>query len=133
MKDKKKSIIQFIKFGIVGFINTFCSYIISNCGYYIFNLHEQICNLIAFIITVFISYILNGNFVFNDNKENRSLIKSLIKVYVLYSFTGLFLTAVLLYVEESIFGIPHYIATLINLVITIPLNFILNKFWAFKN
>ena len=125
MKDKKKSIIQFIKFGIVGFINTFCSYIISNCGYYIFNLHEQICNLIAFIITVFISYILNGNFVFNDNKENRS--------YVLYSFTGLFLSAVLLYVEESIFGIPHYIATLINLVITIPLNFILNKFWAFKN
>ncbi|MEG2931919.1 MAG: GtrA family protein [Ruthenibacterium sp.] len=29
-------------------------------------------------------------------------------------------------------GVSEWIAPVINLVITIPLNFILNKFWTFK-
>ena len=75
---------------------------------------------------------LNGNFVFKENGEKRSFWKSLLKVYASYSITGVFLTAILLYVEEQLLGIPHYIATLMNLVVTIPLNFVLNKFWAYK-
>ena len=128
----KKAIIQFIKFGMVGAINTILSYAITNGCYYILHWHEQICNIIAFVITVFISFILNGKFVFNEGKEKRSFWKPLLKVYASYSVTGLFLNAILLYVEEQIFGIPHYIATLMNLVITIPINFILNKFWAYN-
>ena len=119
--NKEKNLVnllkQFVKFGIVGAINTILSYAIMNIGYYIFNIHEQICNIIAFIITVFISFLLNNKFVFKENAENRSWIKSLIKVYI----------------EEQILGIEHYIATLMNLVITIPINFILNKLWAFKS
>ena len=76
---------------------------------------------------------LNGKFVFKENKEERKFWKALLKVYASYSITGLFLTAILLYVEEQIFGIPHYIATLMNLVVTIPINFILNKFWAYND
>ena len=132
MKLNKETIIQFIKFGIVGGINTVLSYAITNGCYYLLHLNEQVCNIIAFIITVFISFMLNGKFVFKENGEKRSFWKSLLKVYASYSITGLFLTAILLYVEEQLIGIPHYIATLMNLVITIPLNFILNKFWAYK-
>lgn len=124
---------QFIKFGLVGGINTVLSYAITNIGFYVLKLNTQISNLIAFVITVFISFILNDKFVFNeDKKEEKSFVRRLAKVYASYSITGLFLTAVLLYVEETKLGIPHYIATLMNLVITIPANFILNKFWAFK-
>ena len=129
----KNLIIQFIKFGMVGAINTVLSYLITNGCYYAIHLHEQISNLIAFIITVAISFILNGKYVFNKNNENRSFWKSLLKVYASYSITGLFLASVFLYVEEQILGIPHYIATLMNLIITIPINFILNKFWAYKD
>jgi putative flippase GtrA len=32
----------------------------------------------------------------------------------------------------NVFGISKYVAPLINLVISIPLNFIINKFWAFR-
>lgn len=128
----KDIVIQFIKFGIVGAINTVLSYIITNTCYYVLHLHAQISNIIAFIITVFISFMLNGKFVFNKNSEKRSFWCSLAKVYASYSITGLFLTAILLYVEEQLIGIPHYIATLMNLVVTIPINFILNKFWAYK-
>lgn len=132
MKLNKETIVQFIKFGVVGGLNTVLSYGITNGGYYLLHLHEQISNLIAFVITVFISFMLNGKFVFKEDQEKRSFWKSLLKVYASYSITGLFLTAILLYIEEQIFGIPHFIATLMNLVVTIPLNFILNKFWAYK-
>jgi len=124
---------QFIKFGIIGAINTVLSYIISNGAYYLLNLHEQIANLIAFFITVFISFCLNSKFVFKQNEKKRDICKSLLKVYASYSITGLFLAAILLYIEEQLIGIPHYIATLINLVITVPINFILNKFWAYND
>lgn len=131
-ENLKKGIIQFIKFGTVGAINTVLSYAITNGAYYLLHLHEQISNIIAFVITVFISFMLNGKFVFTENKEERNFWKSLLKVYASYSITGVFLTAILLYIEEELLGIPHYIATLMNLVVTIPLNFILNKFWAYK-
>ena len=132
MKLNKETIIQFIKFGIVGGINTVLSYGITNGCYYLLHLNEQVSNIIAFVITTFISFMLNGNFVFKENGEKRSFWKSLLKVYASYSITGVFLTAILLYVEEQLLGIPHYIATLMNLVVTIPLNFVLNKFWAYK-
>ena len=131
-ENLKKALIQFIKFGTVGAINTVLSYAITNGAYYLLHLHEQISNIIAFVITVFISFMLNGRFVFTENKEERNFWKSLLKVYASYSITGVFLTAILLYIEEELIGIPHYIATLMNLVVTIPLNFILNKFWAYK-
>ena len=135
MKNEKikQMIIQFLKFGIVGAINTVLSYAITNGAYYLLHMHEQMSNFIAFIITVFISFMLNGKFVFTENKEERDFWKSLLKVYASYSITGLFLTAILLYLEEELLGIPHYIATLMNLVVTIPINFILNKFWAYKD
>ena len=135
MKNKekiKKLLIQFIKFGIEGGINTVLSYAITNGCYYVLHLHEQISNLIAFVITVYISFTLNSKFVFNENEEKRSYWKSLIKVYASYSITGVFLTAILLYIEEQVIGIPHYIATLMNLIVTVPVNFILNKFWAYN-
>ena len=140
----KDTIIQFIKFGMVGAINTVLTYLITNGGYYLLHWHEQICNVIAFVITVFISFLLNGKFVFNKNNieednqkkeakiKNVSWWKSLLKVYASYSITGLFLSALLLYIEEQLLGIPHYIATLMNLIVTIPINFLLNKFWAYK-
>ena len=108
------------------------SYAITNGAYYLLHLDAQVSNIIAFVITVYISFVLNGKFVFKENKKERNYCKSLLKVYASYSITGLFLTAILLYVEEKILEIPHYIATLMNLIVTIPLNFILNKFWAYK-
>ena len=76
---------------------------------------------------------LNGKFVFQEKEgENRHFWTSLIKVYAAYSVTGLFLCGILLHLEERVLGIPHYIATLMNLVVTVPLNFILNKFWAYR-
>ncbi|MBE5852646.1 MAG: GtrA family protein [Lachnospiraceae bacterium] len=129
-----ESLVQFLKFGIVGAINTVLSYGINNGCYYVFHMHEQISNFIAFVITVFISFVLNSKFVFDkDTQEKQPWYKALAKVYASYALTELVLMGVLLYIQERIFGIPHFVATLVNLCVTVPLNFILNKFWAYKD
>ena len=122
--------LQFVGFGLIGLLNTVLSYGITNVCYYAFGLHEQISNLFAFLITVLISYLLNSRFVFEKDKQPWYL--ALAKVYASYAFTELILMGVMLFIEERLFGIPHYIATFVNLIITVPLNFLLNKFWAYR-
>lgn len=127
------SLIQFIKFGMVGAVNTILSYIITNACYYGLHFHEQLCNLISFLITVLISFLLNSRFVFRQQEEVRQpWYKALAKVYASYALTELVLMGILLFIQERLLGIPHFIATFLNLCITVPLNFILNKFWAYR-
>jgi len=131
-RPKWNSLIQFVKFGMVGGINTVLSYCIVNGGYYFLHINEQICNASAFIITVFISFLLNSKFVFKVEGKKQPWILALLKVYVSYSVTGLFLSAGLIALETKVLGIPLFIGTFVNLIITIPINFLLNKFWAYK-
>ncbi|MBP3420850.1 MAG: GtrA family protein [Lachnospiraceae bacterium] len=134
-EEKRKKIeafVQFVKFGIVGAFNTVFSYVIVNGMFYAWEIDEQIGNIVAFMITAFISYLLNSRFVFSDTAKEQSFWAGLIKVYISYSFTGIFLTALLLFVECDVLHIPLYIATFVNIFITVPINFILNKFWAYR-
>ena len=95
-REKLEALIQFIKFGMVGGFNTVLTYIIVNVMFYVWGINEQIGNLTAFIITVFISYMVNSRFVFNETAGNQSFLKGLVKVYISYSITGLFITGALL-------------------------------------
>ena len=124
------SLIQFLKFGMVGAVNTILSYLITNTCYYALHLHEQICNLISFLITVLISFLLNSRFVFRQEESRQPWYQALAKVYASYALTELVLMGLLLFVQERLLGIPHFIATFLNLCVTVPLNFLLNKFWA---
>lgn len=133
MKKIPKTVWQFLKFGMIGALNTVLSYLISNICYYGLHLHEQVCNFIAFAITVLISYLLNCRFVFRQEGEERQpWYQALAKVYVSYGLTELVLAGFLLFLQERVLGIPHFIATFLNLCATVPLNFILNKYWAYR-
>lgn len=68
-----------------------------------------------------------------EEGQNRNLFKALLKTYVSYSFTGLFLNSIFLILWVQIVGISEFIAAIINLLISVPLNFIINKFWAFRS
>lgn len=131
-RKKAEALVQFVKFGIVGGFNTIFTYVIVNVMFYVWGIHEQIGNITAFIITVFISYMANSRFVFRESAKEQSFLVGLVKVYISYSITGIFLTAILLYLETDIFNIPLYIGTFANIFITVPINFILNKFWAYR-
>lgn len=131
-KNLKQVILQFIKFGIVGAFNTVLTLAIYYAGLAL-GIHYQLCNIIAFIITVFISYLLNGKLVFKQtNGQKTGFFVGLIKVYMSYAFTSLFLNAILLGVQVEFLGISKEIAPIFNLVFTIPINFLLNKFWVYR-
>ena len=90
----------------------------------------------------------------DENAEKRVWWKVLIKTYISYSITGLFLTALLLWLWLDVINLGSHIgglcdwlagigiqfqpedlaaslAPLLNMFITIPLNFVINKFWAY--
>ncbi len=62
----------------------------------------------------------------------KSVWKTLLKTYITYSVTGLFLNAALLYLWVQVLHISEFIAPLLNIPFSVPINFILNKCWAFK-
>lgn len=70
-------------------------------------------------------------FVTSEESE-RVWWKALIKTYISYSLTGLFLNSILLILWVKICGMSEFVAPILNLLISVPLNFLINKFWAFK-
>lgn len=135
-----ESFMQFVKFGIVGLSNTVLSYLIYVVGLVLlrklglFSKTDYIiASVIGFVLSVYWSFYWNHKMVFKlrDGQE-RSWWKALIKTYISYSFTGLFLSNILLILWVQVCHISEMIAPLINLLVTVPLNFLINKFWAFR-
>ena len=124
---RKEWLEQFFKFGLVGILNNIIYLGIYYCLIY-FGINYIIANGIAFFTSVLNAYYCNKKFVF---KDASSSLKPLIKTYATYGITFGISTLLLLLMVEQL-GISTYIAPIINLTITIPMNFLLNKFWTFR-
>jgi len=133
-----QSLVQFVKFGLVGVTNTAVSYVVNILVLkllqpYHLSWDYVAGNVVAFLLSVLWSFYWNNKYVFRKGEgQKRNLGKALLKTYVAYGLTGIVLANVLSWVWINVFGISKYVAPLINLVISIPLNFIINKFWAFR-
>lgn len=131
---------QFVKFGIVGVSNTLISYVLYALSLLAFQklgilprADYLVAQVIAFVLSVLWSFYWNNKMVFVLKEgEKRSLWKALIKTYISYSFTGLFLNSILLILWVQVCHMSEFIAPIINLLISVPLNFLINKFWAFR-
>lgn len=154
--EKLSSLIQFIKFGLVGVSNTAISYGIEMLCYYVLfkntkfigilnllallgistdgnNVKIVITTIIAFVVSVSNSYFWNNRYVFGSGKKSFSEhFKTYFKTLACYGITGLILSPIIKILLTKI-SVPFFIASLGALVITIPLNFVMNKFWAFKS
>lgn len=120
---------QFIKFGIVGFSNT----LISLAVYYIlvfFGWNYLLANTMDFLISVCNAFFWNYRYVFKDKTET-SIPKSFSKVFITYGISYL-VSTFLIWLMVDIMHISEWLAPLIRLVVTVPLNFVLNKLWAFR-
>lgn len=136
-EELMRSLVQFIKFGIIGVSNTVISYVLNVLVLlamrpYNVSWDYILGNLVAFFLSVLWSFYWNSRFVFTvDEGQQRNTGKALLKTYISYGFTGIILTNILSSLWISI-GISKFIAPLINLVVSVPLNFIINKLWAFR-
>ena len=148
--------VQFIKFGIVGVSNTAISYVIEMfCFYVIFKntvfagirgalssisividvntARIWVASILAFVVSVTNSYYWNNNKVFPDgHRKTISMhIKAYLKTAACYALTGLVLSPWIKTIMTE-HGIQYWIASLLTLIVSVPLNFVMNKFWAFR-
>lgn len=137
--EVQESLIQFVKFGIIGVSNTVISYLLYTFSLmgmrtigFAWEADYLIAQVIAFVLSVLWSFYWNNKFVFVKGARKQKLWMKLLKTYVSYSFTGLFLNSFLLIVWVQYVHISEYVAPILNLLISVPLNFVINKFWAFK-
>ncbi len=147
---------QLIRFGLVGVLNT----LVSQATYMIcvaLGMHYLAASVIGFVISVFHAFLWQTRFVFKEDEaaEKRVWWQVLLKTYAAYAFTGLFLNNVLLIFWIDIIKIEGFtqmltdivngfgieisnhelavdIAPLLNMAVNIPLNFVINKFWAYR-
>ncbi len=152
---KNKVFVQFIKFGLVGLSNTLLSYITQIICYYILfkntsfqeiivllqnfgiasdaeSIRIIITTTIAFFVGVTNSFFWNSRYVFTSGTKDKRKPKTYIKTIICYGITGLIISPYLKIILGKS-GFPFWISTLLSLVITVPLNFILNKFWTYKD
>jgi putative flippase GtrA len=131
--------VQFIKFGVVGVSNTVISYLLNILTLLLlkpYNLSWDYIagNLVAFVLSVLWSFYWNNKFVFSVNKgQSRNVWHALLKTYLAYCFTGIVLNNIMSTIWIKKLGISKLIAPILNLIISIPINFLINKFWAFKS
>lgn len=153
---KNKLLKQIVSFGIVGVLNTLVSQVIYMIGVAL-GMHYLAASVIAFIISVLHAYLWQVKVVFKEDEslEKRVWWQVLLKTYAAYAFTGLFLNNVLLVLWIDILKIDRFtppltnlvnsfgismdnhelavdIAPLLNICINVPLNFVINKFWAYR-
>lgn len=133
-----EGMVQFVKFGVIGVSNVIVSYVTNIIVLAIllpfhYKWDFVIGNIFAFLLSVLWSFFWNNKFVFKKGaNEERSIIKTLLKTYITYAFTGIVLNNILGWVWINIFHISKFIAPIIHLIITVPINFLLNKIWAFR-
>lgn len=131
--DLYKLLWQFFKFGLVGVSNTAVS---LGVYYLVLWMNPELYMLgsvLGTILSIFNAFIWNDLFVFTGNpKDFKSVMKRLGKTYISYGGTSALSTA-LLWVEVELLFVSELYAPIINLVITIPLNYLINKFWTFKS
>lgn len=126
--DWKFLIFQFVKFGLVGVSNAIVLLAVYYALLYV-HVHYIIAYTIGFIFSVLNAYFWNSQYVF---KQARSTFwYKLLKCYVSY-ITTFVISTILLYLWVDILSLSDKVAPIINICITTPINFIMNKLWAFK-
>lgn len=125
---------QFVMYATVGLSNTVVSYIFFELFRNVFGLGLEVSNFLGFSISVVNACYWSNKYVFKaEEGVKRTWWKTFIKTYIAYALFGLILHTALLKLLVEKFGISDWVAPIILIFIITPLNFIANKFWAYKD
>lgn len=152
----KERIWQIFKFLLVGVSNT----IISEGVYALLcflGCHYLLASFIGFTVSIFTAFLLSSKFVFKEDPDGEKRVwwQVLLKTYAAY-IVGFLLNLLLLSMWMEVFGMENKIGFIteaiakvgiknadnyvvaelvaegINLFIVTPVNYVLNKYWAYR-
>lgn len=152
---KRKNLRQVAGFLAVGLFNTVLNYAVY-CAVIALGGHYLAASVTGWVVSVFSAWLLQYFFVFREGGADspQPWWQALVKTYLSYGFTGFVLANLLLvlmldvaHVEvvlEPLFAMgsffvfdtpramAEYLAPLAVMVVNLPINFLLNKFWAYR-
>jgi putative flippase GtrA len=127
----KRALHQFIKFGMIGVINTsidFAIYVLLTRSIDFFSQYIYLANALSFSSAVIFSYFANRRWTFAVTHKPK--VKEAMKFYVA-SGIGFVLNSTILYIGVHFLGMYDLIAKIIATIVTIFWNFLASKFWVF--
>lgn len=127
--EKKESLFinkDFLKFVIIGVINTFNGVLFSSIAFYITK-YSFLSFLFGYIVSLLIAYLLNLFFIFKSSLSFKKLIK-----FCISYLPNFFIQTVVVSSLLVITNIPETIIYLLSAIVSVPITFLLVKFYAMK-
>lgn len=129
---------QFLKFVLAGIAAAGANFAVYNVLLLAFSGWQWaysyvLAQLISYFVSILVTFLLSRRFVFTSPEE-RSVhwIKALLRMIAVYSFTGIVINSLLSVLWVELLGIPKELVSILNDMTAGPINFLLNKFWAFR-
>lgn len=126
--------IQLLKFGVVGVVNNGIYYLVYLLLIRL-KLHYLAASILGFLVSVGNAGYWNSRYVFaekdREQQNKRCWWKIWLKTCLAYGGTGLVLNNLLLILLVDALGISPLLGPMVTLCVTVPLNFLLNKYWTF--
>lgn len=122
---------QFVKFILVGVTNTFVSYFF----YFIFwnlGVHYLAANILGYFMGIINSFFWNNKYVFVEKRDRRQMWKIFLRTCCSYMGIGFVMENILLVVSVQFMHAHEAIAPVIVAILIVPINFIVNKLWAYR-
>jgi len=120
---------KFIKFSIVGFINTAVSYLVFFILLEIGHVAYLLSSILAYLVGIIISYIGNKYWTFRASRT--AVREEFIKFFIL-NLIGLAINTAIMACLVEIFKLNPLIAQILAMSVVIFYNFSGSKFWVFK-
>jgi len=120
---------QIIKYGLVGVANTLITMVVIWVMLKVLDSREGLSNITGYVAGIINSYILNKQWPFKESHSQwiKSSVRFLVAFCICYSLQWGLVTWL-----NAHLAIDHYFNHLIGMAFYTILNFVLNKFYAFK-
>lgn len=120
---------QFVKFLVVGTVNTATSFLVYALTTRLFSLDPLIANGIAFLVAVTVSFFLNKSWTFRDRE--RTYLRQY-STFFYISGVGFAISEFSLYLFHKVVGLHDILAYFIATGIALLWNFNANRAWTFS-
>lgn len=136
-EERLDALTQFFKFCLVGFSNAAVAYVTNIAALRVLQGFAVSwdylgANAVSFVISVLWAFFWNDRLVF-ERGGRRGWLRALLRTYLVYGFTGILLNSALAWLLVERLGVSKQIAPLLYIAAGMPINFLLNKKWAFRS
>lgn len=124
-----KNSVQFVKFGLVGVLNTLVHYLVFLLLYRLAGLAVTVASAIGYMVGVANSFILNRRWTFRVSGSGAG--SEFVK-FTVVNIISMGINLLILQVVISLGGVIPEIAQVLAILCTLVVNFTGNKWWTFK-